>query len=76
MFDFEKLLVYKKAKGFNIKVHRLAKEIRLDKTEKDQLKRASLSIMLNIAEGSGRWTTPDKNRFLYLQEVLFLNVWL
>ena len=63
MFDFEKLIVYKKAKKYNITINNLLKELNLDRTEKDQLKRASLSIMLNIAEGSGRYTKPDKRRF-------------
>ncbi len=32
-------------------------------TLKDQLRRASLSIPLNIAEGYGKRTTPDRNKF-------------
>ena len=63
MFDFEQLIVYKKAKKYNIAINELLKKVKLDRTEKNQLKRASLSIMLNIAEGSGRYTKPDKRRF-------------
>ena len=55
MFDFENLEVYKKANAFNSIV---AKQVfttgNLDSATKNQLPRASLSIVLNIAEGSRR----------------------
>ena len=63
MFDFEKLKVYTKAKKYNNKVNFLLKELKLDRTTNDQLRRASFSIMLNIAEGTGRFTKPDKRNF-------------
>ena len=63
MFDFEKLKVYNKAKEYNKNVNLLLKEVKLDKTTNDQLRRASFSIMLNIAEGTGRFTNPDRRNF-------------
>jgi four helix bundle protein len=63
MFDFEKLLVYLKAKEYNKKVHVFLKSAKIDKTTYDQLRRASFSIMLNIAEGSGRYSNADKRNF-------------
>ncbi|WP_027418609.1 four helix bundle protein [Crocinitomix catalasitica] len=56
MFDFEKLTVYAKAKDFNKKVNNFLKSNNLDRTSNDQLRRASFIVMLNIAEGSGRFT--------------------
>ncbi|HAQ71682.1 MAG TPA: four helix bundle protein [Flavobacteriales bacterium] len=63
MFDFEKLTVYLKAKDFNKKVNVFLSNSTLDRTTNDQLRRASFSIMLNIAEGTGRFTKPDKRNF-------------
>jgi len=63
MFDFEKLTVYTKAKVFNKSVTNFLKKSKVDSTTKGQLRRASFSIMLNIAEGSGRFTKPDKRNF-------------
>lgn len=63
MFDFEKLIVYKKAKVFNSSVREFIKNTRLDSTTRDQLRRAAFSIVLNLAEGSGRFTHPDRRNF-------------
>lgn len=63
MFDFEKLSVYKKSKIFNKEVINYLDVNKVDKITQDQLRRASFSIMLNIAEGSGRFTKPDKRNF-------------
>ena len=64
MFDFEKLKVYQKAKKANSVVKRWIKANRnIDRVTKDQLRRASLSIPLNIAEGTGRFTQKDRRHF-------------
>jgi four helix bundle protein len=64
MFDFQKLLVYTKTKSFNKLVYSFLLSTKLDRTTKDQLKRASFSIMLNIAEGSSRLSNKDRRHFL------------
>jgi four helix bundle protein len=63
MFEFEKLDVYKKAKAFNARIREFIRTSKLDGTTKDQLRRASFSIVLNLAEGSGRFTKPDRRNF-------------
>lgn len=64
MFDFEKLEVYKKAKAFNKEVLGLMKNTKsIDVVTKNQLRRGSLSIVLNIAEGTGRFSKADKRHF-------------
>ena len=63
MFDFEKLTVYKKAKEFNGIVRSYITTNNLDKITKDQFRRASFSIVLNIAEGSGRFSKRDRKNF-------------
>jgi len=64
MFDFEKLQVYQRAKEYNLE---LKKEIlllkTLDKISKDQLRWAAMSIVLNIAEGTSRFSNADKRNF-------------
>ncbi len=64
MFDFENLEVYKKAKELNKEILRFLKENRgIDSYIRDQLKRASISIIINIAEGSGKFSKADKRNF-------------
>jgi len=64
MFDFENLEVYKKAKAFNSIVNKSVLRIEsLDGVTKNQLRRASLSVVLNIAEGTSRFSKPDSRNF-------------
>ncbi len=64
MFDFKKLHVYQKAKFFANDCNNLISNNEFDKHISDQLKRASFSIMLNIAEGSSRFEKKDRKHFL------------
>jgi four helix bundle protein len=64
MFDFENLEVYKKAKELNQGTLRFIKENKsIDSYIRDQLRRASISIVINIAEGSGKFSKADKRNF-------------
>lgn len=63
MFDFQKLEVYRKSRIFNREIQELLKITSIDQVSRNQLKRASISITLNIAEGSGRFTNADRKNF-------------
>jgi four helix bundle protein len=65
MFDFEKLDVYQVVKEQNLKVLTLLRvNNEIDPYLMDQWKRASLGILLNLAEGTGRMTDTDKKHYL------------
>jgi len=65
MFDFEKLDVYQVIRGNNSKVLKfIFSHSTLDLYLKDQWKQSTFSIMLNLAEGTGRMTNPDKKHYL------------
>ncbi len=65
MFDFEKLDVYQIAKEQNVKVLMFLRNLKeVDPYLTDQWKRASLSSLLNLAEGTGRMTESDKRHYL------------
>src|SRR5262245_61392434 len=67
MFPFEQLEVYKKAYRVNQMVYRFVKEDkRIPQYAKNQLGRASLSIMLNIAEGSAKLSVKDRRNFFVI----------
>jgi four helix bundle protein len=64
MFDFEKLEVYQKLRSLNARL--LPELFKIQKKEvylTDQLKRASLSALLNLSEGTGRMSAQDKKQF-------------
>jgi len=64
MFDFENLEVYKKAKSLNKEILAFLKSNKgIDSYIRDQLKRASVSVVINIAEGSGKFSKADKRNF-------------
>ena len=64
MFDFEKLEVYQVVKSQNIKALNLLNRLKdMDPYLKDQWKIASLGILTNLAEGTGRMTPQDKKHY-------------
>ena len=67
MFVFEKLEVYKKAVVLYSKVGELKLGAKYhDKTIANQLMRSTLSISLNIAEGSGKESTKERKNYLLI----------
>jgi len=64
MFDFEKLDLYQELKKLNYLVYKKIRDLKtIDQYIIDQWKRASLSSVLNLAEGTGRMTPADKKHF-------------
>jgi four helix bundle protein len=63
-FDHEKLDVYQEGIAFCGSIGELLSAITAKAAAKDQLDRASTSIPLNIAEGNGKFSDPDRSRFL------------
>ena len=66
MFPFQQLEVYKKAKTFHQNACLLIDKRKLNRTVADQLRRASFSFVLNIAEGSSRFTNSDRRNFFVI----------
>ena len=62
-FDHEKLDVYRESIKFVVWVDELLGSIPKNLAVHNQLDRASTSIPLNIAEGNGKYTAPDRCRF-------------
>jgi len=62
-FDHEKLIVYSKSVEFIAWVTDVLQEVPKSLSVWDQLDRASTSMPLNIAEGTGKFTAPDKTRY-------------
>jgi four helix bundle protein len=62
-FDHEKLEVYQTALAFITWLEPILQEQPKSLAVTNQLDRASTSIPLNIAEGNGKFTGPDRCRF-------------
>jgi four helix bundle protein len=63
MATFRDLKVYQLCRKLNKDIFLLMKNPAFDRNVRDQLSRASMSIALNIAEGSGRFSHKDKRNF-------------
>lgn len=62
-FDHEKLKVYQRSLEFIAWAEGILEKTPKGLAVRDQLDRASTSIPLNIAEGNGKFTAPDRCRF-------------
>jgi four helix bundle protein len=76
MQDFKKLKVWQKAHSFTVNLYRITSSF--PDVEKfgliNQLRRASISIQSNIAEGTGRDGNKELTRFLYIAKGSSLEV--
>ncbi len=63
-FDHEKLRVYQEALRFVAFADAVIAELPAKLAARDQLDRASTSIVLNIAEGNGKRSRADRGRYL------------
>jgi hypothetical protein len=72
--EFKDLIVYKKSLEITAELEaKVLVLTNLDKSLKDQLKRASTSITLNISEGSSRFSPADrKNYFVVARGSAFI----
>ena len=64
IFDHERLRAYQEALRFVVWVGPIIEKLPAKLAAKDQLDRASTSIVLNIAEGNGKRSHPDRCRYL------------
>jgi four helix bundle protein len=65
-FYHEKLTVYQRALSFVAWTQDLFDRATKRASARDQLERASDSIVLNIAEGNGKFSPKDRGRFLQI----------
>lgn len=68
MRDFKKLQVWQKSHDFTVRIYRATETFPSSELYglTNQIRRATVSIPSNIAEGCGRDTNPDLIRFLHI----------
>jgi four helix bundle protein len=65
MFDFEKLEVYQIAKALVVDtLKHIYSNKDIDPYIKEEWKKASMNILLNLSEGTGRMNSTDKKHFI------------
>ena len=66
VFGYRKLIAYKKAKEVVKRTYKLLKKFPAEERYAmcDQLRRASVSVTSNIAEGVNRFSVKDKSHFI------------
>ena len=67
--SFEEIISWQKARELNVEIYKITNSSDLfhkDFGLRDQIRRASISISSNIAEGFERQTTKEFIRFLYI----------
>ena len=63
LFDHEKLEVYQESLRFVSWLEPMLQKLPKSLAVRDQLDRASTSVVLNLAEGNGKFTASDRCRF-------------
>ena len=64
---FKQLIAYKKALSVFTEIDEKVLSFKeLDKNLKDQLRRAAISIIVNIAEGSSRFSPADRKNYFVI----------
>lgn len=66
MFGYEKSSICQKSKSFYLEIRIIIKKYKYDYVLKDQLSRSSLSVLLNVVEGTGRFTKKEQRRFMVI----------
>lgn len=66
VYGFEKLDVWQKAREFNSYIYDITRKFPYDeeKNLKNQIRRCSVSIAANIAEGASRFSNKDFKRYI------------
>lgn len=65
IFSFEKLIAWQKGRELALSIYKITKQFPKDETFglTSRMRRCSISIASNLAEGSGRNSLKDKARF-------------